>query len=50
VGLLGVILTADQLEQSIDWAIEPPRGVNVNTMIVRRTGITRPAAELCTGQ
>jgi NADP-dependent 3-hydroxy acid dehydrogenase YdfG len=34
----GAILTADQLADSIVWAISQPSGVDVNTLVGRPTG------------
>lgn len=34
----GLLLTADQLAESIVWAIEQPAGVDVNTVVVRPIG------------
>ena len=34
----GQLLTADQLADSIVWAIRQPEGVDVNTVVVRPIG------------
>jgi NADP-dependent 3-hydroxy acid dehydrogenase YdfG len=34
----GQLLTADQIAEAIVWAINQPRGVDVNTMVIRPIG------------